>query len=78
MVHQPRYSVFQLFDDALFLGKGGKTVFLGPSHLALPYFESLNFRLPPNENPADFVMVGCSGGGAWAQQLTQLSAWSTS
>lgn len=46
----------QMFDDALFLGKGGRTVFLGPSSLALPYFQTLGFVLPPHENPADFAM----------------------
>jgi hypothetical protein len=41
-----------MFDDVMLLGKGGRLVFLGPSRLALPYFESLGFALPPNENPA--------------------------
>jgi hypothetical protein len=41
-----------MFDDVMLLGKGGRLVFLGPSRLALHYFESLGFALPPNENPA--------------------------
>ena len=49
---QPRYSIFRMFDDVMLLGKGGRLVFLGPSRLALHYFESLGFALPPNENPA--------------------------
>eukprot|EP00887_Chlorella_sp_A99_P006238 scaffold3.g6238.t1 len=61
VIHQPRYSVFELFDEALFLGKGGRTVYLGPTQLALPYFESLGFHLPPKENPADFVLDVISG-----------------
>jgi len=29
VVHQPRYSIFEMFDSVLLLGAGGKTVFLG-------------------------------------------------
>lgn len=49
-----------------------RMVYLGPSHLALPYFESLGFALPPLENPADFCLdlisgrwVAVWGGGCW-------------
>lgn len=55
VVHQPRYSLFSLFDEVLFIGMGGKSVFMGPTDCALPYFESLGFNRPPFENPADFV-----------------------
>ena len=61
VVHQPRYSVFTLFHEVLFLGKQGRTVFLGPATAALPYFTSLGFELPPNENPADFCLDVISG-----------------
>lgn len=53
-----------MFDDVLLLGKGGRLVYLGPSRLALLYFSSLSFSLPPNENPADFAMDLLSGGVA--------------
>mmetsp|Transcript_27903 Transcript_27903/g.78895 ORF Transcript_27903/g.78895 Transcript_27903/m.78895 type:complete len:821 (-) Transcript_27903:596-3058(-) len=56
VIHQPRFSIFQLFDQVLLLGRGGYQVYLGPSSLALPYFESKGFCLPPNENPADFFL----------------------
>jgi len=61
VIHQPRYSLFTLFDDVLLLGKGGKTVYLGPSSGAKPYFESLGFEMPSNENPADWFMDVISG-----------------
>lgn len=61
VVHQPRYSVFTLFHEVLFLGKQGRTVFLGPANAAVPYFTSLGFELPPNENPADFCLDIISG-----------------
>eukprot|EP00884_Botryococcus_braunii_P002225 jgi/Botrbrau1/12002/Bobra.247_2s0007.1 len=56
VIHQPRFSIFNLFDDLLLLGRGGRTVFLGPSYVAVPYFLSLGWRLPEGENPADFVL----------------------
>jgi ABC-type multidrug transport system ATPase subunit len=61
VIHQPRYSLFTLFDDVLLLGKGGKTVYLGPSSEAKPYFEGLGFEMPANENPADWFMDVISG-----------------
>ena len=61
VVHQPRYSVFRQFHEVLLLGQGGRTVFLGPSEAALPYFASLGFELPPHENPADFFLDVISG-----------------
>jgi len=61
VIHQPRFSIFSLFDDVMLLCKGGKLAYLGPSRLALPYLESVGFSLPPNENPADFAMDVLSG-----------------
>jgi ABC-type multidrug transport system ATPase subunit len=61
VIHQPRFSIFSLFDDVMLLCKGGKLAYLGPSRLALPYMESVGFALPPNENPADFAMDVLSG-----------------
>jgi ABC-type multidrug transport system ATPase subunit len=61
VIHQPRYSLFTLFDDVLLLGKGGQTVYLGPSLGVKPYFESLGFSMPANENPADWFMDVISG-----------------
>ena len=61
VVHQPRYSMFNMFHEVLFLGKQGRTVFLGPPTTVLPYFGSLGFDLPPNWNPADFCLDVISG-----------------
>mmetsp|Transcript_81353 Transcript_81353/g.143569 ORF Transcript_81353/g.143569 Transcript_81353/m.143569 type:complete len:817 (+) Transcript_81353:69-2519(+) len=61
VIHQPRYSLFTLFDDVLLLGKGGRTVYLGPSGGAKPYFESKGFQMPADENPADWFMDITSG-----------------
>jgi len=61
VIHQPRYSLFTLFDDVLLLGKGGQTVYLGPSLGAKSYFEGLGFEMPADENPADWFMDVLSG-----------------
>eukprot|EP00951_Prasinocladus_malaysianus_P046642 scaffold647839_cov38-Prasinocladus_malaysianus.AAC.2 len=61
VIHQPRYSIFTGCDDVLFLGKGGRTVYLGPTTFAATYFENQGFTLPPNDNPADFCIDVLSG-----------------
>ncbi|KAG2453490.1 hypothetical protein HYH02_001711 [Chlamydomonas schloesseri] len=61
VIHQPRYSIFEMFDSVLLLGVGGRTVFLGPVNLAEAYFNFLGFRPPPNENRADFYLDVISG-----------------
>jgi ABC-type multidrug transport system ATPase subunit len=61
VIHQPRFSIFTRFDHVLLLGKGGRTVYSGPSKFALPYFQNLGFACPSSENPADFLMDTISG-----------------
>ena len=61
VIHQPRYEIFTMFHKVLLLGKGGRTVYLGPSEKALTYFESIGFAAPPNINPADFMMDVIAG-----------------
>jgi len=61
VIHQPRYSLFTLFDDVLLLGRGGRTVYLGSSLGAKPYFEKIGFEMPKDENPADWFMDVISG-----------------
>ena len=57
VVHQPRYSLFTLFDEVLLLG-GGQTVYLGPSEGALPYFRNLGFKMPQHEHLASEISCG--------------------
>jgi len=61
VIHQPRYEIFTMFDDVLLLGKGGKTVYLGPTKTALPYFQDIGFECPLHSNPADFFLDVISG-----------------
>ena len=61
VVHQPRYSLFTLFDEVLLLG-GGQTVYLGPSEGAPPYFRTLGFKMPQHEHLAS--EISCCGESA--------------
>ena len=56
VVHQPRYEILAQCHDLILLGKGGRTVYAGPTPRALPYFESLGLRPPAHANPADFML----------------------
>lgn len=53
VLHQPRFEIFSMFDNVLLLGKGGRTVYLGPTRDALGYFDRLGFKCPLHVNPAD-------------------------
>jgi len=61
VIHQPRYSLFTLFDEVLLLGVGGHTVYQGSSQGVLPYFQGIGFQMPEHENPADWFMDVVSG-----------------
>jgi ABC-type multidrug transport system ATPase subunit len=66
VIHQPRTSVYELFDDLLLLGRssaryGGRTVYYGPAADATAYFEGLHFHFPVKENPADVFIDIVSG-----------------
>ena len=52
VLHQPSYQVFEMFDDVVFLAKGGYSVYVGPARRALEYFSELGFDRPPLVNPA--------------------------
>ncbi|EFC41188.1 predicted protein [Naegleria gruberi] len=57
VLHQPRFEIFEMFDDVVLLGNGGRIVYMGPSSDALPYFEEkLNLEPPPRVNPSDFFL----------------------
>eukprot|EP00913_Durusdinium_trenchii_P000250 g227.t1 len=79
VVHQPRWALFSLFDDVLLLGKGGRTVYSGPSQSAKKYFQQLGFEAPESENPADWIMdiiareAQVRGRGTWVWVARPLS-----
>lgn len=62
VIHQPSLTAFHEFDDLLLLGKGGRTVFHGPTQQAPLYFKDIGFTMPSNVNPADYYLDVTSGG----------------
>jgi ABC-type multidrug transport system ATPase subunit len=54
-IHQPRSSIFGLF-DMLFLISEGRSMYFGAASEAVPYFATLGYRCPQTFNPADFFI----------------------
>jgi ABC-type multidrug transport system ATPase subunit len=74
IIHQPRFSLFEKFDNVLLLGEGS-TVYFGPSKEALNYFEKyLNIPCPVHENPADFFLDSITENAKLAEQWKTYSA----
>ncbi|CAA2997206.1 ABC transporter G family member 24-like [Olea europaea subsp. europaea] len=56
VVHQPSYTLFQMFDDLVLLAKGGLTVYHGPVRKVEEYFAGLGINVPERVNPPDFFI----------------------
>ncbi|KAL4760005.1 putative ABC transporter [Aspergillus foveolatus] len=54
-IHQPSTATFQLFDKLLLLS-GGKTCYYGPVKQVPSYFGSIGYPIPPQTNPAEFIL----------------------
>lgn len=54
-IHQPRSSIFKMFDLLLLLSEG-KTMYYGQAKAAIDFFEAAHFSCPVNFNPADFFL----------------------
>ncbi|KAL1923307.1 uncharacterized protein VTP21DRAFT_8287 [Calcarisporiella thermophila] len=54
-IHQPRSSIFNMFDSLLLLS-GGCTVFCGPAPKVAEYFRSIGYTAPPDYNIADYFI----------------------
>ena len=54
-IHQPRSSIYSLFDRLLLLAKG-MTIFHGDATAAVARFGTLGFECPMHFNPADFFI----------------------
>ncbi|XP_051737150.1 broad substrate specificity ATP-binding cassette transporter ABCG2 [Ctenopharyngodon idella] len=59
-IHQPRYSIYRLF-DSLTLLVGGRLVYHGPAQDALQYFSQIGYTCEPHNNPADFFLDVING-----------------
>ncbi|KAE8140099.1 ABC-2 type transporter-domain-containing protein [Aspergillus pseudotamarii] len=58
-IHQPSTTTFQLFDNLLLLS-GGKTCYFGPISDVPSYFESIDYPVPSNTNPAEYLLDAVS------------------
>uniref|UniRef100_A0AAZ3NNZ4 Broad substrate specificity ATP-binding cassette transporter ABCG2 n=1 Tax=Oncorhynchus tshawytscha TaxID=74940 RepID=A0AAZ3NNZ4_ONCTS len=64
-IHQPRYSIYRLF-DSLTLLVSGKQVYHGPAQNALDYFADIGYACEAHNNPADFFLDVINGDStAW-------------
>ncbi|KFW69528.1 ATP-binding cassette sub-family G member 2, partial [Pygoscelis adeliae] len=54
-IHQPRYSIFRLFDNLTLLA-AGRVLYHGPAQHAIEYFQSIGYECEPYNNPADFFL----------------------
>ncbi|KAJ3071441.1 hypothetical protein HDU98_005335 [Podochytrium sp. JEL0797] len=63
VIHQPRYEIFQQFNDILMLVSGGKTAYMGPTKRVVAYFQDLGFYFDSQANPADILMDILNGKG---------------
>ncbi|XP_014929119.1 broad substrate specificity ATP-binding cassette transporter ABCG2 isoform X1 [Acinonyx jubatus] len=59
-IHQPRYSIFKLFDSLTLLASG-RLMFHGPAQEALGYFALMGYQCEPYNNPADFFLDVING-----------------
>jgi ABC-type multidrug transport system ATPase subunit len=53
-IHQPRSSIFAMFDDLCLLSEG-RLVYFGPAADALGHFQALGHACPEHYNPAEFL-----------------------
>ncbi|XP_064405232.1 broad substrate specificity ATP-binding cassette transporter ABCG2-like [Halichondria panicea] len=54
-IHQPRYSIFKLFDSLTLLSLGS-VIYQGKASHVVKYFGRLGYGLEEMENPADFLL----------------------
>ncbi|NXA12618.1 ABCG2 protein, partial [Sapayoa aenigma] len=59
-IHQPRYSIFRLFDNLTLLA-AGRLLYHGPAQHAFGYFQSIGYQCEPYNNPADFFLDVING-----------------
>ncbi|WVZ84105.1 hypothetical protein U9M48_031167 [Paspalum notatum var. saurae] len=53
VVHQPSYTLYNMFDDLILLAKGGLMVYNGPVKSVEEYFTTLGIHVPDRVNPPD-------------------------
>ncbi|XP_022107096.1 ATP-binding cassette sub-family G member 2-like isoform X2 [Acanthaster planci] len=77
-IHQPRFSIYRLFDKLHLLSRG-ETVYHGPVEDVLQFFESIGFQCEEHNNPPDFfldVINGYIGSPSFLEMQTRCSSLS--
>ncbi|XP_041926462.1 broad substrate specificity ATP-binding cassette transporter ABCG2-like [Alosa sapidissima] len=59
-IHQPRFSIFRVFDHLTLL-VAGRQVYHGSANNALQYFKDIGYECEPHNNPADFFLDVING-----------------
>lgn len=54
-IHQPRSSIYTMFDMLLLISEG-RTMYFGRANEAVPYFGTLGYKCPATFNPADYFI----------------------
>uniref|UniRef100_A0A3Q2P3D8 ATP-binding cassette, sub-family G (WHITE), member 2a n=1 Tax=Fundulus heteroclitus TaxID=8078 RepID=A0A3Q2P3D8_FUNHE len=75
-IHQPRFSIYRLF-DSLTLLVNGQQVYHGPAQRALDYFSDIGYTCEAHNNPADFFLDVINGDST-AVALNMLNLFSES
>ncbi|XP_072050764.1 broad substrate specificity ATP-binding cassette transporter ABCG2-like isoform X2 [Amphiura filiformis] len=71
-IHQPRYSIYRVFDK-LHLLSGGETVYHGPADQALEHFANNGFICEEHNNPPDFFLDVLNEDSSAVQNVTDLA-----
>lgn len=59
-IHQPRYSIYRLFDNLVLLSLG-EVVYHGPADESLQFFQSVGYKCEEHNNPPDFFLDVING-----------------
>ena len=71
-IHQPRYSIFKLFDTVMFMCQG-QCVYHGPIKDLVSYFSTHGYQCEQHENPTDFVLDILIGASKTPEMLAKLN-----
>jgi len=67
-IHQPRYTIFKLFDRLTLLA-AGRTAYHGPASEALDHFASIGYECEEHNNPPDFFLDVINGDSTAVQAV---------
>ncbi|KAL4240249.1 ATP-binding cassette sub- G member 2 [Mactra antiquata] len=59
-IHQPRYSIYRLFDNLALLSMG-EMVYHGPAQESLQFFQNIGYSCDEHNNPPDFFLDVING-----------------